>query len=244
VDLKDLVSKYARSAAILSVAAVATVLFGMSRSAPPKPIVLRQSALVPTNSSPPAAKTVVVQVAGAVKNPGVFKVPIDSRVNDAIRLAGGPKPNANLDEWNLAAKVIDGSQIFVNSKSASNAPGVRSPRQRKPHALSGVPPLHVEVPESLRGGLGAASAYSDARAIPDRKSSSGAKKEMPAEGSISINTGSIADLDRLPGVGPSTAQKIIDYRSEHGGFTAIDELLAVRGIGPKKLEAMRKYVRL
>lgn len=63
-------------------------------------------------------------------------------------------------------------------------------------------------------------------------------------GSISLNTASSAQLDSLPGVGPSTAQKILGYRREHGGFSSIDELMAVKGIGPKKLKAMRKYLRL
>ncbi|MCC7434104.1 MAG: helix-hairpin-helix domain-containing protein [Methanoregulaceae archaeon] len=72
------------------------------------------------------------------------------------------------------------------------------------------------------------------------KSTSG----KPAAKSISLNSASASELDRLPGVGPATAAKIIEYRRAHGGFASIDELLAVKGIGPKKLADMRPYLRL
>jgi competence protein ComEA len=59
---------------------------------------------------------------------------------------------------------------------------------------------------------------------------------------VNINTASITELDRLPGVGPATAQKIIDYRNQIGRFSSIDQLLEVKGIGTKKLEQMRPYI--
>ena len=61
---------------------------------------------------------------------------------------------------------------------------------------------------------------------------------------VSLNKATQTQLETLPGVGPATAKKILDYRMEHGGFSSVDELLAVKGIGPKKLEAMRKFVKL
>ncbi len=74
--------------------------------------------------------------------------------------------------------------------------------------------------------------------------SSSKAKFRPALGSISINQGDQKELEQLPGVGPSIAQKIIEYRSTHGGFKTIEEIDAVKGIGPKKLENIRPYVRL
>jgi competence protein ComEA len=66
----------------------------------------------------------------------------------------------------------------------------------------------------------------------------------PALGSVNINTADESELDQLPGVGPATAKKIVEYRSAHGGFQSVDELDQVKGIGPKKLEEMRPYCRL
>jgi competence protein ComEA len=63
-----------------------------------------------------------------------------------------------------------------------------------------------------------------------------------ASGVVNINRASVTELDALPGVGPSTAQAIVDYRSANGPFGSPEDLLNVKGIGPAKFEAMRKLV--
>jgi competence protein ComEA len=59
---------------------------------------------------------------------------------------------------------------------------------------------------------------------------------------IQLSTATLEQLDSLPGVGPATAQKILDYRTKHGAFRSVDELDAVPGIGPKRLEQLRDLV--
>ena len=59
---------------------------------------------------------------------------------------------------------------------------------------------------------------------------------------VDINTAGAAELERLPGVGPALAQRIVDYRSAHGRFRAPEELQRVQGIGPKTYDALRDYV--
>ena len=66
----------------------------------------------------------------------------------------------------------------------------------------------------------------------------------PSQPPVSLNTATAEQLDTLDGVGPATAQKILDYRREHGGFRSIDDLGEVPGIGPKKLAALRTKVQL
>ena len=56
---------------------------------------------------------------------------------------------------------------------------------------------------------------------------------------VNINTADAAELTQLPGIGPETADSIIDYRSDVGPFTSIDDLMKVKGIGAKKLEKLR-----
>ncbi|HET6930005.1 MAG TPA: helix-hairpin-helix domain-containing protein [Candidatus Acidoferrum sp.] len=68
-----------------------------------------------------------------------------------------------------------------------------------------------------------------------------AKKKPPAH-PININTAGATELQQVPGIGPSTAQKILDTRKSYGAFRSVDDLLAIKGIGPKKLEKMRKYL--
>ena len=63
-----------------------------------------------------------------------------------------------------------------------------------------------------------------------------------AAGPVHLNTATLEQLDSLPGVGPVTAQKILDYRQKHGPFTSVDELDAVSGIGPARLDTLSDLV--
>lgn len=71
-----------------------------------------------------------------------------------------------------------------------------------------------------------------------------AEAEAPAApgGPLHLNTATLEQLDGLPGVGPVTAQKIVDYRQQHGAFSSVDDLDAIPGIGPARLEQLRELV--
>jgi comEA protein len=69
-----------------------------------------------------------------------------------------------------------------------------------------------------------------------------AKKLPPPSKPIDLNTATSEQLQRLPGVGPVTAQRILDYRKKSGPFQAVDDLLAVKGISTKRLDKIRPYV--
>ena len=68
-----------------------------------------------------------------------------------------------------------------------------------------------------------------------------AKKKPPAH-PINLNTAGATELQQVPGIGPSTAQKILDTRKSYGAFKSVDDLLSIKGIGKKRLEKMRKYL--
>jgi comEA protein len=68
-----------------------------------------------------------------------------------------------------------------------------------------------------------------------------AKKKPPTH-PINLNSASAAELQQVPGIGPSTANKILEMRKSYGAFKSVDDLLAIKGIGPKRLEKMRKYL--
>jgi comEA protein len=71
-----------------------------------------------------------------------------------------------------------------------------------------------------------------------------AKHSLPLATPLNLNTATLTELDTLPGIGPKTAQKILDYRTQHGEFHTVDDLINVSGIGPKTLEKLRPQVRV
>jgi len=157
---------------------------------------------------------VVVHVVGAVRRPGVYRLKAGARVDEAVRRAGGPLRGAELSGLNLASKLEDGRQVLVPLRAGA-APGARAGAAAPaPAAASGSDPA-------------AAAAVAPG-----------------ASGPIDLNTATLEQLDTLAGVGPATAQKILAYRQQHGGFRSVDELDQVPGIGAKKLAALRPLVRV
>jgi competence protein ComEA len=137
----------------------------------------------------------VVDVTGAVRRPGVYRLPQGARVTDAIARAGGATPRADTALVNLAAPLADGEQVLVPRRVAGVAPGA-----------------------------------------------GGGPSTPAATGPVHLNSATVEQLDALPGVGPVTAQKIVDYRQAHGAFTSVDELDAIPGIGPAKVADLREVV--
>ena len=165
-----------------------------------------------TSSSP---VPLVVQAAGAVNQPGVYRLEVGARVDDLLRAAGGAGPEADLDRVNLAAPLSDGERLWV-------------PRRGEP-----------EIPTVVNGSAGSAPGTGSASG-GDRSSRTGGSGG--AVGPVNLNTATADELDALPGVGPATAAAILAHREEHGPFRAVDDLLDVRGIGEAKLEQLRPLV--
>ncbi|HZS31704.1 MAG TPA: ComEA family DNA-binding protein [Gaiellaceae bacterium] len=144
---------------------------------------------------PAAAKLLVIDVAGDVRRPGLYRLPTGSRVDDAIAAAGGSTAKAELDAVNLAAPVADGEQVVVPGRGAGGA----------------------AVPPSPAGG---------------------SSPSAP----VDLNSATLEQLETLPGIGPVTAQKILDYRQQHGAFHSVAELEGVPGIGPGHMAQLQGLV--
>jgi len=78
-----------------------------------------------------------------------------------------------------------------------------------------------------------------ARGLPG---ASGASAAASHSGPVQLSTATAEQLDALPGIGPVTAQKILDYRTQHGAFSSVDELDAISGIGPSRIDQLRGLV--
>lgn len=172
---------------------------------------------------PDEPETLCVHVTGKVRSPGLYELPRDSRVNDAIKAAGGALAGADLETINLAQKLSDGQQVYIAGKG-----------QVSPPSVSGV-----------SGASSPASSENPGMPTFDKTESTTPQKlRTPGQGKVNINSAGLSELQRLPGVGPATAQKILDYRNQHGRFNSVDELEEVSGIGPAKLAQMRPFVTL
>jgi competence ComEA-like helix-hairpin-helix protein len=73
--------------------------------------------------------------------------------------------------------------------------------------------------------------------VPD-----GVANKKPPAAPVNLNTATSEELQQVPGIGPVTAEKILQMRKAYGAFKSVDDLLAIKGIGPKHLEKMRKYL--
>lgn len=97
--------------------------------------------------------------------------------------------------------------------------------------------MHIHVPVE-----GEASRGPTSHSVPQAPAVPLVSAGAPPDGTVNLNRASRAELEALPGVGPATAEAIVAYRESRGGFASVDELLKVKGIGPKKMEALRKVV--
>jgi competence protein ComEA len=126
-----------------------------------------------------------VYINGAVATPGLYTLSEGSRVDDAVKAAGGSIPGAEMNNINLAATLVDGQQI--------NIPGI-------------VDTSHVNI------------------------------------GRVNINTATVEELNGLPGIGPTTAQAIVDYRLQQGPFLIIQDIQNVPGVGPATFALIQDYI--
>ena len=167
-----------------------------------------------------------VYITGAVKRPGLYRLPLDARVETAIQAAGGATLGADLAAINLAAVLEDGTQVVVPESvevtAASPINGTASQTVGAAEPSTGTIP--VQIPARHRHG---------------RKNN----KLQPGE-RININQSDLAMLEELPGIGTKKAQAILSYRTAHGLFASLAQLRFVHGIGPKLLEKIRAYVTL
>lgn len=187
---------------------------------------------------------VTVHVVGEVKDPSVVTLSPGARVMDAVQAAGGFAPGAVKDRINLAEPVVDGAQIVIPNRSnvdevlaAGAAPGAGA-------RSAGPTPGGSAAGGTSPGGSAGSGAPGQGGSATERTSGTGDQR-APGTGSgaqVNLNTASQAELEELPKVGPVLAQRIVEFRTQHGPFTAPEQLDDVSGVGPAMLEALLPLV--
>jgi len=162
-----------------------------------------------------STQALVVDVAGGVMRPGVYRLPPGSRVIDAIKKAGGITARGLPGSINRAAKLADGQQVVV------------------PEAVAVAGGSGASGPGAASASSGAASSAAAGAAVAG--SSAGAGTAAP----ISLGSATAEQLEQIDGIGPVTAADIIEYRDSKGGLSSVDQLDQVSGIGPVTMEALR-----
>ena len=157
-----------------------------------------QEAIALTGTGIQEVKYIYVDIAGAVKKPGVLKLEEDTRIYQAIEISGGLMAEADVSTINMAAKLKDENKIYI-----------------------------PEIGEKL-----------DISINNNSQSISGTDNNIQ----ININSANSQELQELSGVGPSTAEKIIEYRELHGSFQKIEEIMNVSGIGVKTFDKFKDKI--
>lgn len=171
---------------------------------------------------------IYIYITGEVNVPGVVILNEGSRIVDAINAAGGTTAKANVTKVNLVYVLEDGMKVNIpNDNDLKNNPDFE----------------YI----TLNSGDGGRENYSGWSSSMDSFSSNGSNLSVGSGSEkrysvVNINTATQTELETLPGIGPSLALKIINYRKENGKFSSIEEIKKVSGIGESKFESLKRYI--
>ncbi|PIQ24347.1 hypothetical protein COW36_24150 [bacterium (Candidatus Blackallbacteria) CG17_big_fil_post_rev_8_21_14_2_50_48_46] len=154
-----------------------------------------------------------VLISGAIKKPGLYRIPKGSLVYDLIQIAGGLTPEAEVSQKLLETRVPEQGEVKIPAA--------------QPPAPSAETSADEPAPKSRKKTTRNRHKASSSQASPVRK--------------LDLNRATAAELESLPGVGPKMAQRILAWRKAHGEFSSVDELTQVKGIGKKRLKELRRY---
>lgn len=172
------------------------------------------------------SQKIYVYITGEVNNPGVVVLNEGSRIVDAIEAAGGVTGKANISKVNLVYVLLDGMKVNIPSdndlKKNSNYEYITM--------SSGDDKSDENISGTTANNKGNTTDSND-------KNVSAFKQSI-----VNINTATQTELETLPGIGPSIALNIINYRKENGKFANVEDIKNVSGIGDSKFENIKKYI--
>ena len=229
----------ARISAVLLVLGLATAIYFIWHTASPTTTAtpsnssdVSQQNFSAVTTSVPTTDGIRVYVVGAVKNPGIYMLASDARVYDLLQAAGGPLPNANLVTINLAAKLSDGQEVYI-AKVGETPPTYSGGVSGTGGGSTGT---GSATGNSSGGSTGTGSATGNSSGS---STGTGSTAGISTNGQlVNINTASVVELSQSLHVSKKTAQTIVDYRTQNGNFSSVDQLAQVVSSGIyKKIKA-------
>ena len=172
---------------------------------------------------------IYIYITGQVNNPGVVILSEGSRIVDAIEVAGGITSKADISKVNLVYVLQDGMKVNIPSENDLKT----NPDFEYITMSSG----DLKNDENLSG-----SNTSNSDDSSELSSNSSSQENSSKNSIVNINTATQTELETLPGIGPSIALKIINYRKENGKFSKIEDIKNVSGIGDSKFESIKKFI--
>jgi competence protein ComEA len=166
-------------------------------------------------------------VGGEIVNPGTYTLRGDARIADLVTAAGGYTDRAERTVLNPAARVGDGVEYVIPTQAARAATTTAKPAST-PTGTAGTVAATVETATAAP-----AKATSAARTTPS---------STAATTKVNINTASQGDLEALPAIGPTIAQRIVDDRTANGPYKQIEDLARVRGISARTVDELRDRI--
>ena len=176
---------------------------------------------------------IIVHVSGAVNKEGIVELEENSRISDAINKAEGLKENADTKNINLAFKLEDGMKIYIptieeTAKEIAKENGQNANYHENDNLNQN---MIDETSKYITSSSGAA-----------QEEQTNGNSEPKKNEKININTATQTELETLPGIGPSTSLKIVNYRKENGKFKNIEDIKEVSGIGDAKYENIKDLI--
>lgn len=189
---------------------------------------------------------ILVDIKGEVKTPGVYKLPANSRVIDAIKASGGLTKKAVTTYINLSKTLKDENVIIINKKSELKK--IEEKKNIEEIKINDNSSVSVKTTDVITNDVDkvkeeptteTVTKAPEEAASPANEISSETKKETT---SVNINESSIEELTTISGIGESKAKAIIEYRTANGPFKSVEDIKNVSGIGDKLYDKIKTYI--
>lgn len=177
-----------------------------------------ETAVVPPATAQTTTKGIKVYVTGCVNNPGIVALEKGQIIDDAIRLAGGATAEADLEGINLVYELKENLMLYIRPKNEPEQPETK-------------PETQGEAGKGIR-------VVRDSGGAVINENSGGS----PSSSLININTSSLTELDKLPGIGEATARDIIAWRESNGPFKTIEDIMKVPRIKESRFASIKDFI--